>query len=196
MADERRLMANRFARVRAFTLIELGVVVAMIGVAMAIGLASFVDMVAVQKRNASLSIANLTLREQRALALETRKPRYVKPSPSGNGVVIGKASFDATTPGATCTEDPTPTQTIPMSGLQVSGERVCFTADGNTDDNTPSELSFRAPGDTTALAGVSVFPAGTMRWSGAGLFQMSGFAMTSISLKSIAHASISTTFIQ
>jgi len=181
---------------RGFTLAELAIVLAMIGIAMAIGLASLVDMVTVQRRNAALSMANLTLREQRALALETRKPRYVKPSSSGAGVVIGQASFNSTTPAAVCTEDATPTQTIDMAGLLVTGERVCFTADGNTDDNSPSDLSFRAPGAPVALAGVSVFPAGTMRWSGAGLFQMSGFAMTSISVKSIANASISTAFIQ
>ncbi|MDP2340495.1 MAG: type II secretion system protein [Deltaproteobacteria bacterium] len=193
-------MAKRSLKpARGFTLAELAIVAAMIGIAMAIGLASLVDMVTVQRRNAALSIANLTLREQRALALETRKPRYVKPSPSGAGVVIGQASVTpGTTPlsSPTCTEDATPTQLIDMAGLQVSGERICFTSDGTTDDNGTSDLSFRTPGAPSALAAVSVFPAGTMRWSGAGLFQMSGFAMTSISVKSIAHASISTTFIQ
>ena len=180
---------------RGFTLLELALVLAMVGVATSIGLVSLVDMVTVQKRNAALSLANLTLREQRALALETRKPRYVKPAAGGSGVVIGLATVADGT--SDCVEDTGPTQTITMGGLKVGGDRVCFTADGNTDDDGASDLTFRIPGASADLAAVEVFPAGVMRWSGAGIFKMSsGLAMTSISVKTFAKASISPTFIQ
>ncbi len=188
-------MAKRSLRSPAFTLLEIALVLSMVGVAAALSAASLVDMVSVQKRNAALSIANLTLREQRSLALETGKPRYVKPAPSGNGVVIGMATFDAGTEN--CSEDASPTQTIKMGGLNVSGDRVCFTADGSTDSSGPSDLKFRVPGAVADLAKVDVYQAGTMRWTGSEIFKVSaGLAVTSISVKSIANAQITTSFIQ
>lgn len=178
---------------RAFTLAELAVVLAMIAIAMAIGLMSIVDSVRTQQRNAALSLANLTLREQRSQALESRKPHFVRPAAGGKGVVLGTAtSVDA---AGKCS-GLIPKQTIELAGLRVSGSSICFTEDGNTDDSNSQDLNFAVPGATGNVAAVSVFPAGTFRWSGMSLFRMSGLAMTSISFRSVANANISLTQLQ
>lgn len=178
---------------RAFTLAELATVLLLVAIAMAIGLFSIVDVIRVQQRNAALSLANLTLREQRSQALESRIPHFIKPAPGGAGVVLGRAS--GVNAAGKCT-GLVPTQTIPLAGLRVSGSNICFTPNGNTDDESAQDLNFTVPGATSSVAAVSVFPAGTFRWTGMSLFRISGLAVTSISVRSIANANISLTQLQ
>ena len=174
------------SKVSAFTLVEVAVVAALLSVGLTLAITSIVDMVAVQKRNAALAEVNLILRELRGLALETRNPRYVKPSPSGNGVVIGQATTPSAGAGS-CTENPGPTQTIKSGGLTVTGSRICFRSDGSTDESSSSLLTFAVPGVAEALAVVAVFPAGTMRWTGTSLSSVDiGLASSSLSVKTFA----------
>jgi prepilin-type N-terminal cleavage/methylation domain-containing protein len=179
-------------RPRGFTLAEIAVVVAIIGVSLALGLTSMADMVAVQRKNAALAQANLTLREERARALETRRPRYVKPAPIGTGLVLGNATVNA---GGTCVEGPVE-QRVDLPTVKVTGDRVCFTQDGNTDVTLPIALDFKPAGGGASLASVDVFPAGTLRWSGSSLFQLRTAAIPSISVRNIADQTINPIFLQ
>lgn len=181
------------SRRRGFTLAELATVMCLIAVAMAIGMFSIIDVVRVQQRNAALSLANLTLREQRSQALESRIPHFIRPAPGGAGVVLGRAS--SVNAAGKCAGLIT-TQTIPLAGLRVSGSSICFTPNGNTDDSNAQDLNFTIPGASASVAAVSVFPAGTFRWTGMSLFRLSGLAITSISVRSIANANISLTQLQ
>lgn len=179
-------------RARGFTLAEIAVVVAIIGVSLALGLTSMVDMVAIQRKNAALAQANLTLREERARALETRRPRYVKPSPIGTGLVVGNATVNA---GGTCVEGPIE-QRVELPTVKVTGERVCFTQDGNTDLTVPIALDFKPAGGGASLASVDVFPAGTLRWTGSTLFHLRSAAIPSISVRNIADQTVNPIFLQ
>jgi len=176
---------------QGFTLVELAIVAAVVGVAMTMAVGSFVQTVQAQKRNAALSLANLTLREQRSQALESRIPHFVRPAPGGSGVVVGRALFNRTTGKCGATTSST---NLLLEGLKVSGSNICFTPDGTTDDVNTQDLRFDPSGGggpPTGLARVEVFPAGTFRWTGVTLFRSSGLAMTSISFRSVANADIS-----
>lgn len=186
---------RRLRSLHGFTLVELAIVAAVVGVAMTMAVGSFVQTVQAQKRNAALSMANLTLREQRSQALESRIPHFVRPAPGGSGVVLGRATFNRTT-GKCGTA--TSSTTLLLDGLKVSGSNICFTPDGTTDDVNTQDLRFDPSGGgaTGGLARVEVFPAGTFRWTGMTLFRSSGLAMTSISFRSVANANISLTQLQ
>jgi len=180
---------------RGFTLVELAVVVAMIGVAMGLGLASMADIAATQRRNAALSEANLALREERARALESRRARYVKPDPVGNGLVIGSATAVTAADGTiTCTDGPVE-QRLELGPIEARGDRVCFTADGTTQAEVPLQLDFALPGSSASLAEVKVFPAGTVKWTGTTLFKVSS-CTPSISVKNIANQTVSQIYLQ
>lgn len=176
---------------RAFSLLELAVVGAAVAVAITVGVAGINEMATTQKRNASLALANLALREQRALALERRTGRFVKPAPSGSGLITGTA----TVAGTACTEA-TEDPVTPTPGIVVDGELVCFTRDGESAATTPSRLQFRIPGALAPLAEVSVYKAGTLSWSGATFIQSGGIAETSFTVKSVAEDTFSASAIQ
>jgi type II secretory pathway pseudopilin PulG len=164
----------------AFTLAEIAVVIAAIGVALSLGVAGILEMTVTQKRNASLAMANLAVREQRALALERRTPRFVKPASAGTGLVTGTAQVD----GNNCTElasDPV----TPTPGIDVTGQLVCFNENGESSIDDRRTLQFRIPGETIALAEVTVFKAGTLAWTGA-IVQSASVADTNLTVKSIA----------
>jgi len=191
-------MQRRLAR--AFTLAELAVVVALIGVAMGLGVASMVDMVGVQRRNAALAQANLTLREERARALEARRPRYVMPDPVGNGLVVGTATAirDVNEAVIGCTGFVIE-QRIELPTLEARGDPVCFVEDGSTDSQIPLTLDFvpaNAPGGTDPVAEVKVFPAGTMKWLGTSLSALHGGCASAVSVKNIASQTISPVYLQ
>lgn len=146
---------------RGFTLAELAVVAAAVAVVIGIGAVGVVEMTATQKRNASLALANLTLREQRALALERRTGRFVRPQ-TGGGLVTGTATIT----GSTCVED-TEDAVIATPGLEVGGAtRVCFSRDGDSPAPAAQVLQFRVPGEAVSLATVAVYPAGVLAWTG------------------------------
>lgn len=181
--------------VRGFTLVELAVVVAMIGIGMALGIASMVDITRAQRRNAALAEANLALREERARALESRRARYVKPDPGGNGLVIGGAiALTATDGSVTCTDGPVE-QRLELGAVEARGDRVCFTADGTTQAERPLQLDFALPGSAAPLAEVKIFPAGTVKWAGTSLFKGSSSA-PSISVKNIANQTVEPIYLQ
>jgi type II secretory pathway pseudopilin PulG len=170
----------RRRRPPAFTLAEIAVVVAAIGVALSLGVAGIVEMTVTQKRNASLAMANLAVREQRALALERRTPRFVKPASAGAGLVTGTAQVD----GTDCSElvvDPV----TPTPGIEVDGQLICFNENGESIIDDRRTLQFRIPGETIALAEVTVFKAGTLAWTGA-IVQSASLADTNLTVKSIA----------
>jgi prepilin-type N-terminal cleavage/methylation domain-containing protein len=180
---------------RGFTLVELAVVVAVIGVAVGLGLASMADITATQRRNAALAEANLALREERARALESRRARYVKPDPVGNGIVIGGATVVTATDGTvTCTDGPVE-QRLDLGPVEARGDRVCFTADGTTQAEAPLKLDFALVGSAELLAEVKVFPAGTAKWAGTTLFAVSTVT-PSISVKNIADQTVSPVYLQ
>jgi prepilin-type N-terminal cleavage/methylation domain-containing protein len=182
-------------RGRGFTMVELAVVVAMIGVAMGLGLASMADIAATQRRNAALAEANLALREERSRALESRRPRFVKPDPVGNGLVIGGATIVTNQNGTvSCTDGPIE-QRLDLGSVEARGDRVCFTPDGTTQADVPLQLDFAIAGDAKPLAGVKVFPAGTVKWSGTSLFKVSG-CTPSISVKNIANQTVNQVYLQ
>lgn len=168
----------------AFTLIELAIVLAIIGVMVSLAGFGFAAMMETQRQNAALAEANIALRDERAKALESRTPRFVRPDPAGGAILVGSARVGT---GGRCTVD-TVERRIPMNGLDVDGDTICFTEDGNTDDTEPLGFDFKHPGTTTPCASVGVFPAGTMRWTGTSLFRSDGVAVTSISVKNVARA--------
>lgn len=176
-------------------MVELAVVVAMIGIGMGLGLASMVDIAATQRRNAALAEANLALREERARALESRRPRFVKPDPVGNGLVIGGATVVTNTDGTvTCTDGPVE-QRLDLGAVEARGDRVCFTPDGTTQSEVPLQLDFGVAGASAPLAAVKVFPAGTVKWSGTTLFKVSS-CTPSISLKNISNQTVNPVLLQ
>lgn len=183
-------------RQRGFTLAEMAVVVAVIGVGLALGLTSIVDIARAQQKNAALAEANLALREERAKALESRKPRFVKPDPVGTGLVVGSATITTVGTTVTCSEGPIERR-LDLGPIKARGERVCFTPDGTTQSEAPLKLDF-VPKDgstTAALAEVKVFPAGTLRWTGTSLFKATA-CTPSISVQNIANQSVSPIYLQ
>jgi prepilin-type N-terminal cleavage/methylation domain-containing protein len=189
---------KRQAVQRAFTLVELAVVVAVLGVSMALGVGGIVNTVAVHRQNAALAEANLALREERSRALETRRPRFVRPDPTGNGLLIGSATTTTTGTGAsattTCTDGPVE-QRLDLGPIKATGDRVCFTEDGNTDADAPLTLGFVASTSTSPIE-VKIFPAGTLRWTGASLFLSSKAVVPSISVHNIAAQTFNPIYLQ
>lgn len=180
-------------------MVELAAVLAVLGVAMALGAGSLVDTVAVHRQNAALAEANLTLREERARALETRSARFVRPDPSGNALLIGSAVATTTGTGATattnCVDGPVE-QRLDLGPIKATGDRICFTEDGNTDANVPLALGFKTNAGATPMAEVQIFPAGTLRWSGASLFIHTKAIVPSLSVHNIASQTFNPIYLQ
>jgi len=185
---------SRPTAARGFTLAELAIVVAMIGVGLAIGLVSIVDIAKAQAQNAALAEANLALREERAKALEARRARFVKPDPTGTGIVMGSATITRTGSTITCTEGPVEHR-VPLGPVKAFGDRVCFSEDGTTQATAPLKLSFKTVVEGQPVADVKVFPAGTVRWSGTALFKATA-CTPSISVQNIANQSVAPVYLQ
>lgn len=186
-------MTRRSAH-RGFTLAEMAVVVAVLGVSLSLGIASIVDIARVQQHNAALAEANLALREERARALESRRPRFVKPDPVGTGLVMGSATITQVGTTITCDEGPVE-QRLALGSVTASGDRVCFTQDGTTHSNAPLNLNFKTASNDTSVADVKVFPAGTVRWEGTTLFKATA-CTPSISVQNVANQTVSPVYLQ
>ena len=142
---------------RAFTLVEVCVVVAIAGLLASIGMVGMGEMTRAARVNSQLAIVDVEVREARALALERRVAFFVKPASTGITIGTGTCSDPDT-----CTPSLGGVRVVPLPDLTVTGDTLAFNSDGRPPLSETKTLKL-GDGRELELGG-----AGTFRWVGAG----------------------------